>query len=407
MDPKIELNWWQLTAVQAGGIICLPVILLGHFLGKNYGWESSIVAIIAGNLFLFLISLVTSRAGIHWRKSTAELSIDIFGKSGKSLFAAAMVISMVGWFAIQTSVITDSVCEFLCPIVPDWIGRLKALINCLIGLAITLSSIKGMKSLAFIANVSLPVLILTLAYAVWRASESGPVHTDSSELDLRGISVVVAAAAAAVIDLPTFFKEGKSQKDGVAAAFLTFGILLPMLEFIGIYLYFHFEADNVISTLSGSSPLPLLKMWIVLFLVLAGWTTNNANLYSASVSLKPIMPFSNEKERLIVLGITGSSLSCFPIVNHMEVFLNVLGIVLGSMGAVMIIVFLQGKKEGGESDQFINFISWAAGTFCGLVFYTYKPLFSGIPFLDAFLVSLVMRLLMRKKVSSIQSADIN
>jgi cytosine permease len=388
-------NWWQLTAIQAGGVICLPVIIIGHMLGKNYGWQSALLAIGLGNLILFMISIVTTCASISWRKSTAEFAIEIFGESGKNLFTTAMVASMIGWFAIQTNVITESIQEFIIPSVALYIQpkTFSFVLNIVIGLTITVSSIKGLKSLTFIANITLPLLCATLGYAIFRGLQTEAMDVSVHGLNFSGTSVVIASAVAAVIDLPTFFRESKSAKDGLIAAFLIFAVIVPLLEFVGVFLFIHFQGDNIINTLTGPDPTLIFQAWIVIFLIMAGWTTNNTNLYSGGVSLEPLFPKVKEKTRLLCAGIIGTALSCFPILENLEIFLNLLGIILGSMGAVMILEFiLKYFSSKIKVEEFFNFTSWAIGAFIGLMLYLLNIPFTGIAFLDGFAAASASRM---------------
>lgn len=94
-------NWRQLSIIQIGGAICLPVMMVGQILAQMYGLTSALLVILIGNLLLFAMASVTSFAGAKEKKSTAEFAIDLFGHRGKGFFSGAMVISVVGWFAIQ------------------------------------------------------------------------------------------------------------------------------------------------------------------------------------------------------------------------------------------------------------------------------------------------------------------
>ncbi|MFQ5729271.1 MAG: cytosine permease [Waddliaceae bacterium] len=374
---ELRQNWQQLAVVQIGGAICLPIFVVGHALAKTYGLHSAILAILVGNLMLLVLGCVVAWASASYRQSTAELAVDLFGTKGKGFFSAALVLSMVGWFAIQLNIMTLSLQTI--------IGRDLALSgNVCLGILITLAGIKGMRGLTTLANISMPILLLTIAYAIYNASHTPVVVKQSQAFTCAGISLALATAIGAVIDLPTFFRIAKSPKDGIIAIIVLFGFVLPLIEAVGVYLYVHSQGENILEVLASPSSPKLWKLWILGFLLLAGWTTNNANLYSASVSMKTLLPRLTDTARILSVGAVGTLLSCLNFLDNMAAVLDVIGIILASMGAVMIGLFL--SKKG--SSQPVNFIVWNIGLIGGfLSLYGYG--LTGIPVLDAFLVAIM------------------
>lgn len=373
---EVRQNWAQLASVQIGGAICLPVFVIGHTLAKTYGISSAIIGIVFGNLLLLAIGSVVAVASASIRKSTAECAVDLFGEQGKSFFAAAMVLSMVGWFAIQLNVMTLSFQEVIEAAYP-------AIGNLVLGTLIIGTGIRGIKGLTTLSNLSIPVLIATIGYALFN-TKSMPLSEsiDTQALTFTSISLVLACGIGAVVDLPTFFRLAKSKKDGLLAAVILFGLILPLIEGVGVYLFAHSQSDNIVSLLATPTSSMLWKLWVILFLLLAGWTTNNANLYSASVSFKVIALKLNDTRRIILLGVAGTLLSCFNFLDHLVFVLDVIGIVLVSMGAVMILHFLSKQK----SHKKINFASWTIGILGGFASQSALTLTS-IPVLDAFIIT--------------------
>ncbi len=112
-------NWRQLLCIQIGGAICLPVIITGQMLVKNYGYLSALGAIILGNFFLMMYAYLTSSMATKERKSTVECVITIFGTKGTHIFGFVFIISMLGWFAIQLNLMTESLIHFLTFLFPN------------------------------------------------------------------------------------------------------------------------------------------------------------------------------------------------------------------------------------------------------------------------------------------------
>lgn len=374
-------NWKQLILVQAGGAICLPVFIIGHALAKTYGIGSALTAIILGNLLLLGMGVVSASSSAVNRKSTAECAVDVFGLSGKELFSGAMVFSMIGWFAIQLNIMTSSLAGFVG-------GEITLVLNILLGSLITLVGIRGMGSIEALASLSMPFLIITIGYALFSSSDGSQIMPATEAFTFSGISLVLASGIAAVIDLPTFFRLAKTRKDGILAACLLFGCVLPLVESVGLYLFMQAKGDSLVQVLVQDSSHVLWKIWVMGFLLLVGWTTNNANLYSAAVSLQTLSPKSSDCSRTLIAGALGTFLSCLNLLEHLVLVLDLIGIVLGSMGAVIVFHFVFQQKDAQRE----NLYAWLIGVLGGLGSY-YVELSN--PVLYAFIVTLIIKAILK------------
>lgn len=323
-------SWRHLAAIQIGGAVCLPIFVVGHAMAMQFGFLSALAAVVIGNGVLLFLGLAAANFAARTRMTTAEAAAYTFGEVGRPYFALALIISLMGWFAIQLDMMGLMAGKLL------GIEATKG-INLAIGGVITLAALRGYKGLETLANVCLPLLIATVAYAVFDASKTPLTATLENEIALGGITVAMAAAIGAVIDMPTFFRMAKSSKDGLIAAAILFGIALPLLEGVGIYLAGHGQSENVADSLAGSSPSALWKMWVALFIILAGWTTNNTNLYSAAISLKSLFNVKSEIKAQIALGIVGTMLSTLNLQENLFLFLEGLGVMLAAAGGVMLV----------------------------------------------------------------------
>lgn len=373
----IRQNGWQLAAIQAGGAICLPVLIIGHLLAKNYGEFSAYLSIGIGNGLLFLLAIVSAFYSVETRKSTVECAIDCFGNRGKIFFALAMVSSMTGWFAIQLHLMAVSLDEL-------FHIQNGTMSTCLLGIVMLCGGMLGMKGVGLLANISLPLLIGTIGYAVVGAGERVETLSSSFLLTTSGISLVLAASIAAVIDLPTFFRFARSKKDALFALFLLFGVILPFLEGVGVFLYTRNQGGNFLEVLLVPPFSSLWKFWVLSFVLLAGWTTNSANLYSAVVSLQIALPKLSFKKGTLWVGFFGTLLASLDLSSCLEIILEPIGIILGSMGSVMIVTFLFDQKKISN----IAMVAWLLGILGGLLSLKGVSL-TEIPVLDAFIVSFV------------------
>jgi cytosine permease len=371
-------NWMQLSAVQAGGAICLPVFVVGHALAQQEGIPSALFAIGLGNAFLLVLALIGASYSSEKRLSTVECAVECFGSIGKGFFSAAMVVSMVGWFAIQLHLMALSLDE----LTPFSVGIWGSL--CL-GAVMTLLGMRGLQGLKRLATISMPLLLLTIGFGLTDTSISDLKSIDDFHLSTTGVSLVLACSIAAVIDLPTFFRVSLSRKDAVIAVCVLFGLVIPFVEGVGVILFASQGNASFLDLLMHAHASYGWKLWVLGFVLLAGWTTNSANLYSATVSLGPALSNVSFANRALMLGSAGTLLSCLPLMEGLEGILQPVGVVLASMGAVLTVSFL---FEAKAPPQFA-FLAWGVGAATGGVS-VFGYSLTGIAVLDAFAASLIM-----------------
>src|SRR5689334_4893361 len=106
-------DWWQLSSIQLGGIICLPVFMIGQTLSQTYGFTSAVASILLGNAILLFLGLAAAKMSHEKRKTTMENAVDFFGERGVAFFALSLSLSLLGWFAIQLNMMALGLIDLL------------------------------------------------------------------------------------------------------------------------------------------------------------------------------------------------------------------------------------------------------------------------------------------------------
>lgn len=372
-----QQNWWQLSSIQIGGAICLPVIMIGHFLCQTYGFTSSVIAILIGNGILLILGLISAKMSYEKKKTTMDNARDYFGEMGSSFFSLTMVFSLLGWFGIQLNMMSISMIDLL-----SLDSNYLISLNTILGLLITFVALRGISAINLLANLSLPLLVLTLVYSLFTLKSKSEIS--HYPISIVGASSVIAMAIAVVIDLPTFFRHAKSCKHGFISIVIIFGLALPSLEIIGVYLSSGIAGGTILDVLKRQEG-PFWNLWIGLFLILAGWTTNNLNLYSAVICLEPLLKNNSEKKRTLMIGVFGTLLSCFNLLDNIEIVLDIMGILITSMGTVIITRYLLSQFNHSHffaQNHLWNILAWTLGISAG--FFSLAGIsFTTIPVLDA------------------------
>lgn len=289
-------SWKTLTSIQIGGALCLPVLAVGQQLAVRVGFGSAVVAIMFGNAVLCAMGLLVGVFGARHKLSTIECAERFLGGRMTYAVACAVVISCLGWFALQLGIMVE-------PFVPVLGPVLTAAAIGVLGLLITASSLKGVAAIGALADYAAPLFALTLGIALFNAGSL--THIDMPVLRIEPLLIVIALALAAIVDLPTFFRFAKSERDARISVIMVCMGALPAIEIVGAYLGTLAGGADIAHALIGNGG-TVWYSWIVVFLILAGWTTNNANIYSASVSLRYIIPTLSEYRAIALLGALGT-----------------------------------------------------------------------------------------------------
>jgi purine-cytosine permease-like protein len=359
--------------------------MIGQVLCQTYGWSSALLAICLGNLFLMLVGLAMAVLSTQRRQTTVEHAAETFGGQGRAFFALLMIFSMLAWFSIQLNIMGMSLTQLLqekgVPIAQNWvllgIGGLLSLWMCL-----------GMQGVKWLSNLSIPLLSFTILYAIFSAEGTFPASPPLALSWLGGISLVVGANIAAVIDLPTFFQHTKSKKDAVICIFLLFGLVVPCIEGAGLYLAAVTGGTSLFEVFQRGHGL-LWMYWINGFVLLCGFLSNNANLYSATAASYSLSKVFSVKTRALFLGGIGTTLALFNPLAHFEGILGLFSIGLGSMGAIILSHFF--LQKGLSNPKWIPFASWSCGCLLALIF----PI-TGVGAWDAFISAAAVQMVLKK-----------
>lgn len=378
-------TWWQLLSIQAGGVICLPVIMVGQLLCQKFGLVAAFLAVGIGNIFLLFIGYLIANLSSEKHLSTVEHAIRSFGNYGRFIFSLLMMFSMLGWFAIQLNVMTLSLEQLF--------GMLKidissVILNIIVGTF--LSSILcffGMKAIKVLSNFIAPLLGLTLLYAIFFTPGSIAMSVPFSFSWIGGISLIIGANIAAVIDIPTFFRHARSKKDAQICILFLYGLIVPIIEGIGIYLTAISNGNSILSILQSGHGL-IWMTWISCFVFLSGWATNNTNLYSALTSSYSFAGKDKTILRTLILGSFGTILACFNLLGNLEKVLDLISITIGAMGSVILSNYILEKRiEKYKKNSWISIVSWFSGVSIGLSTLFFQIFLTGVSAFGAFLVT--------------------
>jgi hypothetical protein len=255
------------------------------------------------------------------------------------------------------------------------------------GLGVSLSAVMclGMKAMKGLSNLSAPLLGFTLLCALFFAKGTVPAPLPLTISWIGGLSLIIGGGIASVIDLPTFFQHARSKKDACIAVVLLYGVIVPFIEGVGLYLSAVTGGESILQVFQSGHGV-VWMIWMSCFILLCGWTTNSANLYSATASSHSLLGQGGFKARIFGLGVVGTAIACFNPLGNLAAILTVFGITIGSMGAVILVNYLLEIRRY-KLVKSASFVSWFLGVGSGLASLLLHFSFTGVAALDAFLIT--------------------
>lgn len=402
-SPTIEKqNWKQLASVQVGGAICLPLLLVGYELAKQGHPISMLFSILWGNLLLFAFALIAGAMSTKRKLTTVEYASLYFGSKGKMFFALTLFFSMLGWFAIQTQCMGGDLYRLIKQFQehPEvQMDMWKTVLS--IGLALLMigGAFWGLQFFTYLSNICVPLLVLTIGFAVYQIEATSwleALHSQTMSVNIwygKGVSLVLASSMAGTVDLPSFYRHADSPKAPLTASVANYLIAMPLIQVAGMCLYYGTHASTINEALAAQSSLSW-QIWVLCFMLLAGWTTNNLNLYSAVLSLKSLHKKITFSTGMGLAGIGGCLLVLIPMLEQFALALDLIGIFVVAMGSVMFISYLF-ESYGGEPKPIFVWMAWSIGIGAGLSAFIWPDWGSGAPVLDAGLIAIFALLLIQ------------
>ena len=105
-------SWLSVAAIEAGVLICVPSLMLGGMLAGAMPMNQALLAGTVGYVIAVLLTAVIGMEGYDLGIPLCVLSLSSFGKKGgKYVATTLLVLSLMGWFAVQAYEIGRASCR--------------------------------------------------------------------------------------------------------------------------------------------------------------------------------------------------------------------------------------------------------------------------------------------------------
>ena len=385
-------SFWQLAFIQSSAQ-GLPVILVGGEIAQTYGSGAAILAILLGNLVLWVIGIAIVLMAFQGRKNAIQNIQEYVGFWPSVLACLVLVAAFLSWFMLQNKYFALAIGEL-----PHLKGTHQIGYTTILSFIISILACGGIRIIKKVSYL-FPFLLGYVIYSM--ITVSSPISLAGTwAISFSAIVAIVALTLPGIMNLPTFFRHARSVSDGILALTLM-TIFVSLFQIYSVVMVIADPSDffaKVLPMNPGFGSYLLSIGFIVISLIIinlvniyfasAGWETiGNILLHKSHSSrwssdwrlfLKRCLlprPGSDHVKFLgrvcLVIGIIGT---VFDLLLRSNVFVEMLENVaddsLSSLGLILPLAFLTKlivRHRPRVFEKEINCICWIGGSIASVI----------------------------------------
>ena len=390
VPDSITVSGLRITVVLVGAMITLPVFLVGAQLASALGLKQAIVAFLLAGIALSVIAGATGVLAARTRLTTWVIIRYSFGHTGARIVSAFIGITVLGWYGATVDMFARAVEIIVRDMGGEPLGHRFYLVMAS-GLMIAVA-IFGFKGLDRLSKLAVPIMVCLLGWLVYVAATSFGLNVDhEAKMGLtEGISAGIGGFIVATTMFPDVCRYARSPTDAVQAASLSFGLGVPVVLLLAaIPVVATAEADFLKVILIVGLGVPGLTL-----LLLATWTTNAYNLYSASLVFATIAETVAKWKLVIVVGFAGTLIAMLPILDNFLYFLKFLAFMIPPVAGVYLADYFWLHKQRYTDEALqragrynpVAFLAWILGSLAGYLSEIKTIVLTTVPAVDAIVI---------------------
>ena len=349
-------SWLSIAAIWAGGMICVPCLMIGGVLsGGGLSMPEIILSILIGYGLICAYMIFIGMQACDTGLPVSVLAAGALGEKGsRYIISILLTIACVGWFGIQSATCGAAFASMLASMMGITAGTtIKAVCSIIWGIIMLATACAGFKGLKWLNYIAVPLLVIVCLYGLIAgivknngAQAIAAYAPETSAGLVFGISMVVASFALGGVISADYCRYAKSRSDVVKSSIV--GVIpagLFMLVTGALMSIVTGEYD--ISSILASLGVPFLGL---VALVLATWTTNVTNAYSGGLALSNLLGFDESKFTITtgIAGAIGTLLAAIGLLDAFQGFLSLMSGLIPPLAGVIIAsywVIGKGQKE--------------------------------------------------------------
>ena len=359
-----------ILVILIGYCISLSNFVTGATVGSKMSFSGTVWSIIVGNGILAFVAVMLGIIGAKSGKTTLVLARNFLGKRSSAIMSVLIALSAINWIAVNANTFADMVlANFKWWPLPMWA-------TAIIVVAIwAQSAIRGVKGLEFVSWLGAPAaVILAIASFVAIGTKTGlgaVTNYGPGEAQVTfaaGSTSSVGAWIFGCIVTPDVTRYAKNGKHVASAAPSAVYVGLAMIELVGAMTA---QATGNASFVAATAALGL-GILVFVCAIFCVWTTQDNNIYSASLSLQNIFVDTKLEGKVkhavlaVIVAVLAAAFAAAGAVKYLLPIIKALSVLLPPIPAMMIAE--QWCVKNSKENQTINWVgllAWAISTTIG------------------------------------------
>ena len=394
-------SWLSIAMVWAGGMICVPCLMVGGVLsGGGLSIPQIVISILIGYGLICAYMIFIGMQACDTGLPVSVMAEGALGKQGaRYIISLLLAIACVGWFGIQSATCGTAFASMLASMLGMAAPSQAMTVVCSIvwGVIMLLTACAGFKGLKYLNYVAVPLLVIVCLHGIivgiishnGGAAIAAYAPEQSAGL-VFGISMTVASFALGGVISADYCRFAKNRGDVVKSSIvgvIPAGLFILLTGAIMSIVTGQYDITAILASLG----VPVIGL---IALVLATWTTNVTNAYSGGLALSNLLGFDESKFKITtgIAGAIGTLMAAFGLLNAFQGFLSLMSALIPPLAGVVIAdywIVCQGKKENFRQQPGFALPGVAAFTIGALAacitggtFASFPGLVEALPFLN-------------------------
>ena len=358
-------SFWEICVVWIGYVFVVTGMQVGGTMGISTDFATLLKALAVGSIVLLILGSFMGLIALKTGNTFGMLCRYAFGKYGSQIISLMIVVTLVGWFSVDTYMIGQASNALFpsLPIIPIAIAA---------GIGMTATALFGMKWMSKLSDIAVPlVLIFGIISIVLSVKSTGgltglfAIQPDNPASFNTLVSLSIGSfVCGAVSFTPDVLRFAKNKKQTLIIMFLAMIIANPLMIILGAVGAIATGYSDITFVLAAQGL--LAPAFIVMILNI--WSTAQGCVYSGSLSLGNT--FKVDRKILVIgFGLAGTIGAVIGFYNYFGTFINFLATTIPALGGVFIADYLVKYRKGypsldGDAIPAVNwgaFIAWGLG----------------------------------------------
>ena len=421
-------SWTSIAMVWAGGMICVPCLMVGGVLASGgLSISQIVISILIGYALICAYMIFIGMQACDTGLPVSVMAEGALGKQGsRYIISTILTIACIGWFGIQSATCGSAFASMIASMKGQEAASSSMVVICTIvwGIIMLITACAGFKGLKWLNYIAVPLLVIVCIYGIvaaftqnnGAATIAGYAPSQSAGL-VFGISMTVASFALGGVISADYCRFAKNRGDVIKSSLvgvIPAGLFMLLTGAVMSIVTGQYDISAILASLG----VPVVGL---IALVLATWTTNVTNAYSGGLALSNLLGFDESKFKITtgIAGAVGTLLAAFGLLNAFQGFLSLMSGLIPPLAGVIIAhywIICKGKRENFKSSgnfSAIGLISYAVGAILACItggtFANFPGLVEAAPFLNkpffvgpvnGIVVSLVLYVILAKLIYS-------